>query len=179
MKITGRSVVVSVAVLSVLGLSACASKDTKSEPASSTQSSAASATTNPAGTTTSAPAATTSGAATTTSPAAKPAGDKVASADLPAIVSDRTFSGDDEGKSYSEYYAPDGTLRGKSGTETYSGSWKVVGEQLCFTYPNKGDKTDSETDCYAVFKNGDAISWVDEDGKLVEATFAEGNPNGL
>jgi hypothetical protein len=30
-----------------------------------------------------------------------------------------------------------------------------------------------------VFKNGDAITWVDANGELVEATYAEGNPDGL
>ena len=99
----------------------------------------------------------------------------MAPADLPGVVSNRTFRGVDGQSQYSEYYAPDGTLRGKSGTETYSGSWKVVGEQLCFNYPGNAN----ETDCYAVFKNGDVITWVDANGELVEATYVEGNPDGL
>lgn len=97
-------------------------------------------------------------------------------ADLPAVVSDRTFRGADGTETYSEYYAPDGSLRGKAGTETYSGSWAVVGEQLCFTYAQAGD---AGTECYAVFKDGDVLTWVDQDGKLVEATYVEGNPDQL
>ena len=117
---------------------------------------------------------TTTTAATSVAP---PAGDKVTAADLPAIVSDRTFRGDDGGAPDAEYYAPDGSLRGKSAGEAYAGSWKVVGEQLCFTYPGEG--TSSETQCYTVYKDGDAVTWVGSDGKVVAATFVQGNPDNL
>ena len=113
---------------------------------------------------------------TASTPAADPAGQKVGPADLSAIVSDRTFRGADGTETYAEYYAPDGSLRGKSGAEVYSGSWAVVGEQLCFTYTQPGD---TDTECYAVFKDGDVLTWVDKDGKLVEATYVEGNPDQL
>ena len=131
----------------------------------------------------SSPAATTSAAVATTgatTAAAKPAGDKVGAADLPAIVADRTYRGVDEGKAYAEYYAPDGSLRGKSGADPYTGSWQVVGEELCFSYPATDPRQGSgETDCYAVFTNGDAVNWVDRNGEVVEATYVEGNPDGL
>lgn len=158
--------VVSAVLLTGLALSACGAKDAATESTSKTSS----AMTNSA-TATSSPATTSSAAA------AKPAGDKVAPADLPAVVADRTYRGESDGKSYAEYYAPDGTLRGKSGGEAYAGSWKVVGEQLCFTYPKEGGP--AEVDCYDVFKNGDAIAWVDSAGKTVESVFVEGNPDKL
>jgi hypothetical protein len=159
MIITGRAAAAAAAVLfSVLALSGCGSREAQTQSASST--SEAIATT----------------ASTTATSAATPAGEKVAAADLPAIVSDRTFRGEDEGESYSEYYAADGTLRGTSGGQAYSGSWNVVGEELCFSYPDEGS---SATECYAVFKNGDALTWVRSDGRLVEAIFVEGNPDGL
>ncbi len=170
---TRRFSVVCAAALTVLTLSACQS-GTKTEQASSTTTQSASSTA-PATTSAATTSTTTTSTTATTSAAAKPAGDQVAPTDLPGVVSDRTFRGNDGQSQYSEYYAPDGTLRGKSGTETYSGSWKVVGEQLCFNYPGKTN----ETDCYAVFKNGDVITWVDANGELVEATYAEGNPDGL
>lgn len=150
----------SVVLLAGLALSGCGAKGTDAEAKSTTPSAAE----------------TTSSAAPTTS-AAKPTGDKVGPADLPAIVANRTYRGESEGMPYAEYYGPDGSLRGKSGAEAYAGSWKVVGEQLCFTYPEAG--SDSETECYAVFKNGDTISWVDSEGKIVEATYVEGNPDNL
>lgn len=157
---------VCVVLLAGLALSGCGAKDAETEM-TSTKSSTTSATTS----------ATSAPAAASSANTAKPAGDKVASADLPAVVADRTYRGVEEGKPYAEYYAPDGSLRGKADGAAYTGSWKVVGEQLCFTYPKEG--SDSEVDCYAVFKNGDAVSWVDSDGKIVEATFVEGNPDKL
>lgn len=162
--------VVPAVLLTVLALSGCGARETQSSPVSAATSAAA---TTSAMTTTTA----TTAPATTATTATTPAGQKVGAAELPAIVSDRTFRGkDDAGESYSEYYAADGTLRGSSGGEAYSGSWKVVGEQLCFTYPDGGT---SETECYAVFKNGDAVTWLTSDGRIVEATYAEGNPDNL
>ena len=155
MTVTPRYVpIVSVVLLSAVALSGCGAKDTKTAATSSA-----------------------SAAATTATSAVKPAGDKVAAADLPAVVSDRTYRGDDQGKPYAEYYAPDGSLRGKNAGEAYAGSWKVVGEQLCFTYPKEGST--SEVDCYSVFKSGDVITWVGSDGKVVAATYVEGNPDKL
>lgn len=158
--ITGRAApVVSAVLIAGLALSGCGTKDAQKESAPSMSSTSSSA------------------AATPSAPAAKPAGDKVAPADLPAIVANRTYRGDYEGKPYAEYYAADGSLRGKTGDEAYPGSWKVVGEQLCFTYPKEGAA--SETECYTVFKNGDAITWVGADGKIVDTNYVEGNPDKL
>jgi outer membrane murein-binding lipoprotein Lpp len=156
--------VLSAVAVAGLVLSGCASKDAQKE-----------ATSTSASTTTSATSETSSSAAETTSAtAAKPAGDKVATPDLPGVVNDRTFRGEYEGKPYAEYYAPDGSMRGKLADEAYTGSWQVVGEQLCFTYPKE-----DQTDCYDVFKNGEAFTWVGPDGKVVETTFVEGNPDQL
>lgn len=152
---------VSAVALAGLALSGCASKDAQKEAVSTPASSATSS-------------ASSSAAATTSATAAKPSGEKVAVADLPAVVTDRTYRGEYEGKPYVEYYAPDGSMRGKLADEAYTGSWKVVGEQLCFTYPK-----DDQTDCYDVFKNGEAFTWVGPDGKVVETTFVEGNPDQL
>lgn len=156
------SVLTAAAAVAVI-LAGCGTKETASPPAPSTSSSAA-----------------------TTTPTAVPAGEKVGAADLPAIVSDRTYRGSDDGEPYSEYYAADGTLRGTSGGEAYAGSWEVVGEQLCFTYPetSSGDgvvpsEGAGTTECYTVFKNGDALTWVTPDGQIVEATYVDGNPDNL
>ena len=93
-------------------------------------------------------------------------------------MSDRTHRGSDSGKAYSEYYAPDGTLRGKSDTESYTGSWKVVGEQLCFDY-SYADTSKNYSECYDVYNNGDMIQWVDANGVQQETVFVPGNPDGL
>ena len=153
--------VVPAILLAVLALSGCGAKDAQKEAtASSTMSSVLS-----------------SVSATTSAPAVKPAGDKVAAADLPAVVANRTYRGESDGKPYAEYYAPDGSVRAKSGSEPYTGSWKVVGEELCFTYPKQG--SESEVDCYSVFKDGDALTWIGADGAVVKTTYVEGNPDNL
>ena len=156
MIITRRAVLIVPAVVLAVLLAACGAKEATKEATSSTQSNTAT---------------------TMSAAAAKPTGDKIAPADLPATVANRTYRGQSDGKPYAEYYTPDGSVRGKTGGETYTGSWKVVGEQLCFTYPNAGK--DEEVDCYAVFKNGDALTWTDSNGQLVETTFVEGNPDNL
>ena len=148
-------------VLAVLALAGCGTKDAAEEATSSAATSSDQS----------------SAEATTTAPAAKPAGDKVAPADLPAVVANRTYRGVADGKPYAEYYATDGSVRGKTDGEPYSGSWKVVGEQLCFTYPQPGKE--DEVDCYSVFKAGDTLTWIDSDGAVAETTFVEGNPDNL
>lgn len=113
-----------------------------------------------------------------TSPSAKIPGQRVAAADLPVVVTNRTFSGTFQGERYYEFYAADGTLRGESGGESYTGSWEVVGDELCFTYPDDAGGPD-EVDCYAVYRQGQDITWVDGDGQIITTTFQEGNPRGL
>jgi hypothetical protein len=100
----------------------------------------------------------------------------VAAADLPVIVADRTYSGEFDGQPYAEYYGVDGTLRGKNGEQRYSGTWAVVGDQLCFTYPDSGGSAPA---CSSVLKNGDVITWTDSDGRALEVNSVEGNPEGL
>lgn len=156
MSIVRRAVLIVHAVVLAVLLSACGAKEATKEATSSTQSSTAT---------------------TMSAPAVKSPGEKIAPADLPAIVANRTYRGQSDGEPYAEYYTPDGSVRGKTGGETYTGSWKVVGEKLCFTYPKPGK--DDEVYCYEVFKNGDALTWTDSNGQLVETTFVEGNPDNL
>lgn len=150
--------ILSAVVLAVVALSGCGAKDTAKEATSSAPSSAAAMT-------------------TTSTPATKPAGDKVAPADLAAIVANRTHRGEADGKPYAEYYTTDGAVRGKTGGETYAGSWKVVGEQLCFTYPEPGKA--EEVDCYSVFTNGDTVTWTGADGGVTQTVSVDGNPDNL
>lgn len=86
MIITRRAApIVSAVLLAGLALSGCAAGENKAKETSS-----------------SAAATTSSAPATTSAPAAKPAGTKVAAADLSAVVSDRTHRGLSEGKPYAE-----------------------------------------------------------------------------
>ncbi len=100
----------------------------------------------------------------------------VAAADLPVIVADRTFTTEVDGQQAFEYYGRNGTLRGKNGDYRYRGTWAVVGDRLCFTYPDGGS---TEPTCYSVTKNGDVITWTGTDGNSFEVNSAAGNTQGL
>ena len=117
--------IVPAVVLAALALSGCGAKEATKEATSSiaTASSVMS----------SAASSASSVMSSASSSAAMPAGDKVAPADLAAVVANRTYRGVSDGKPYAEYYTADGSVRGKTGGEPYNGSWKIVGEQLCFT----------------------------------------------
>ncbi len=40
---------------------------------------------------------------------------------------------------WSEYYQPDGTIRGRSDDGPYQGKWSVSGSEMCFVYVVSGD----------------------------------------
>jgi uncharacterized protein YceK len=107
---------------------------------------------------------------------ATPSGTPVATADLAALVSDRTFTGTYEGTTYVEYYAPDGAIRGEQDGEKYTASWEIVGDTVCFTYPEDG--ADAGPDCFTATQDGENVYWFNEDGSFNDATtWVTGNPN--
>ena len=70
---------------------------------------------------------------------------------------------------YTEFYAADGTIRGKD----YTGAWRVVGDSMCFKY---GDDPEA---CWAVGLADDQVTWL-KDGKADgTGTIVPGNPNGF
>lgn len=128
-----------------------------------------------------APSATASSSKASVTPSASVSGDRgerLPAVDLAPFVSDRTFTGTYEGEPYVEYYAADGSLRGESGGESYTGSWAVEGDELCFTYVDSADGAD-EVDCYSVYRDGEDYLWMDANGDVSTATFEEGNSRGL
>lgn len=101
-------------------------------------------------------------------------GTPVPAADLTALLADRTYSGESEGAPYSEYYDANGTLRGKDATGATSGTWKVTGDTVCFTYSSAAT---SAADCYTVNQDGTNVYWY-QNGEFSEATtYVQGNPN--
>ena len=124
------------------------------------------------------PSAKASSASASAVPSMPAPGDPIATADLPELVSDRTFSGSFAGEPYDEYYAADGTLRGTSAGESYTGSWEVVGDELCFTYPDTAGG-EAEVDCYTAYRDGNKIVWMDSEGNVLTTTYQAGNPLGL
>ena len=78
---------------------------------------------------------------------------------------------------WSEYYQPDGTLRGRSvhadGQEhPMQGKWTVSGSEMCFDYVGSGD-----AGCWTISVEGNEITYYrKENHKHVAATLLEGNP---
>ncbi len=155
-----------------VGLVAGCSGSNSGGAASSAATAAASAASAAASTAASAAAAATGSA----SASATPSGTPVATADLPALLSDRTFSGTYQGTTYQEYYAPDGAIRGEQDGERYTASWKIEGDTVCFTYPE--DSTNPGPDCYTATQDGQNVYWFNKDGSFSDATtWVAGNPN--
>jgi len=73
-----------------------------------------------------------------------------------------TFSGvDEDGESFSESLNLDGTISGQSPSGSYSGRWRISGNQICFLYPEEDESP--EWGCTEVRLDGDRITW-EEDG---------------
>jgi hypothetical protein len=83
-----------------------------------------------------------------------------------------TITGVENGESYVEYLRSDGVISGLSGSEKYSGRWRISGDQICFLYP----KESQDWDCTQASLQGNEIIWSDKGGT---ANLMKGNPNGL
>ena len=85
------------------------------------------------------------------------AGESLTAADITAAVSDHTYQGSmtKAASAFSEYYQPDGIIKGKG----YSGKWRVVDGAMCFQY---GDKPET---CWNVEINGPSMVMF-KDGKV-------------
>jgi hypothetical protein len=84
-----------------------------------------------------------------------------------------------EGGTYTEYYAPDGTIRGATGDGArYTGTWwlRKEDELMCFRY---GDGP-FDAGCVRLALTGDRVDFVLLDGTVEPpATLLAGNPNNL
>ncbi len=84
-----------------------------------------------------------------------------------AAVSGKSLQGSMLKDTFVEYYAPDGTIKGKG----YSGKWRVSGDTMCFKY---GDKPEGR---WQLEINGPALTFY-KDGKVDGAgILVEGNPH--
>ena len=84
-----------------------------------------------------------------------------------AAIAGNTVQGDMGGTAYAEFYAADGTIKGKD----YAGVWSIDGDNMCFQYGS------DPAACWQVAKEGDQIQWV-KDGKVDgTGTIVMGNPN--
>ncbi len=94
--------------------------------------------------------------------------------DIKALIGDTTISGTMlPDVPYAEYYGADGTIRGGTGENAYTGAWSIEGDTMCFDY---GDP--ATFSCWGIAAEGDTVQWIDKDGNVGgTGTVAKGNPN--
>lgn len=73
-----------------------------------------------------------------------------------------------------EFYAKNGTVKQRVGTETNTGKWALKGQKVCFDYGNDEDET-----CYTVKVQGSKATFADEDGNVSVYTILPGNAKKL
>jgi hypothetical protein len=87
---------------------------------------------------------------------------------LRATLSDNTIQGSmTKTGPYSEYYQPDGTIKG----ESYTGKWRVEGDNACFIYNQPPE------DCWGMTRDGDHVEWMKDGQVLGTGTVHRGNVN--
>lgn len=69
---------------------------------------------------------------------------------------------------FTEYYAPDGVIRGPD----YTGQWSINGSQMCFGYDG------NPASCWGVRVSGNTVAWIGAAGEEGTGTILPGNPNG-
>lgn len=70
--------------------------------------------------------------------------------------------------SYTEFYAPDGTIHGAS----YEARWSIKDDRLCLEYD-----ASPQLDCYAVSIDGKALEWHRQGEVQGTGTLVTGDPN--
>lgn len=75
----------------------------------------------------------------------------------------------DASGAYAEFYAADGTIKGKD----YAGKWSIDGDMMCFEYQ------DTPKDCYGVEVAGDQVRWLKDGKSTGTGTIVKGNANGF
>jgi hypothetical protein len=96
-----------------------------------------------------------------------------------------TVSGTEDGRAYTEYFLPDGQIRGVDPEGPYSGEWRISGRKLCERYfaqrteeAISDDGSPSDWECMGVEIVGSRFAWV-VDGERYEARRVTGNPDNL
>ncbi len=69
---------------------------------------------------------------------------------------------------YTEFYAPDGTIRAAD----YAGAWSISQDAMCFSYGGAAPT------CWRVRLDGDTVTWLADGTVEGTGTILSGNPNG-
>lgn len=92
--------------------------------------------------------------------------DTLKGSEIRALIAGNTVTGSmSSGQDYAEFYAEDGTIRGRD----YTGEWSIQDDEMCFDY---GDGAT----CYGVAADGDAVTWVLDGETDGTGVVREGNP---
>jgi hypothetical protein len=84
-----------------------------------------------------------------------------------------SITGKEDGETLVEYYAPDGTVKSMIGNEITTGTWALVGDTVCFKYPEE------EIDCYKLEVIGNSVTMTDSSGDGSRYEILKGNPKSL
>jgi len=94
-------------------------------------------------------------------------------AEIRELVSGNTV----KGPKFSEYYAPDGSVRGREvedEDEEYEGTWRIEGDQLCVAFPSHDYKG-----CAAITREPDGAYDFASDDRHSKRTIIAGSPDNL
>src|SRR5215475_1132476 len=100
-------------------------------------------------------------------------GGSLTGAEIAALVSGNTV----KGPKFSEYYAPDGSIRGREiedADEEYLGTWQVDGDRLCVVFPSHDYKS-----CVVVTREQDGAYDFAVGEQHGKRTIVAGNPSNL
>jgi len=100
-------------------------------------------------------------------------GDSLTGVEITELLSGNTV----KGPKFSEYYAPDGSIRGREiedEDEEYLGTWRVDGDRLCVAFPSH-----DYTNCVSINREkGSEYDFVGAE-RHSKRTIIAGNPNKL
>ena len=85
-----------------------------------------------------------------------------------------SITGNENGKTLVEYYAPDGTAKSMTGNEISTGTWMLMGEVICFKYNDE-----PKPECYKLEVTGNTATMFDDKGSGTRYEILKGNPKGL
>jgi hypothetical protein len=108
-------------------------------------------------------------------------------AEIRQAMAGNTVSGIEDGRSYTDYYQPDGYIHGQEPEGSYVGEWRIAGRSFCVRYFDRGEGPDRDEDasgsigaweCMGVDIQGSLFAWI-KDGERFKAQLVPGNPNKL
>jgi hypothetical protein len=85
------------------------------------------------------------------------------------ILVGNSITGKEDGETLVEYYAADGTAKSMMGNQISTGQWALVGDTVCFKYP------DEEMDCYKLEVIGNTVTMTDSTGEATRYEILKGN----